>query len=127
VLKNNLVAIFDLDGTLVDSVLQIGTLLNESRIAFGYVPLAQSFYEDSVGLPLDALLADLAISETEKRDLVSSFRVNLTEDIRRGHNPLFNGVREDLNYLSSKNVNLAIATSKPTQIARDVYKNSELI
>ena len=119
-------AIFDLDGTLVDSVAQIGWVLNLTRSELGYITLPQSYYEDSLGLPLENLISDLKVTENEKSLLIKKFRENLLAEIRKGNNPLFDGVPEVLSFLSYKQISLAIATSKPTLIAREVYQNSEL-
>lgn len=122
----NKLAIFDLDGTLVDSVLQIASILNRSREAFGYSTLPIKFYEESVGLPLEQLITDLRLTDEEKGVLVSHFRAELVRDISSGNNPLFEGVIQALDFLTEQGVQLAIATSKPTHIAREVYRCSEL-
>lgn len=120
-------AIFDLDGTLVDSVAQIGAVLNASRASLGYSQLPASFYQDSIGLPLDHLISDLDISVPDRVALVRYFRSNLTETIKCGDNPLFEGVFEGLTFLNENGIKLAIATSKPSEIARLVYENSQLV
>lgn len=118
--------IFDLDGTLVDSVLQIATILNRSRESLGYHALPISFYKESIGLPLEFLIKDLSLSENAKDLLISSFRTDLRRDICSGNNPLFSGVVDGLDFLNRHHIGVAIATSKPTQIALEVYKFSEL-
>lgn len=119
-------AIFDLDGTLVDSVAQIGAVLNASRASLGYSQLPMSFYLDSIGLPLDLLISDLDISVADRLALVRYFRSNLTKTIKREDNPLFEGVVEGLTFLHENGIKLAIATSKPSEIAKLVYENSQL-
>jgi phosphoglycolate phosphatase len=126
VLKGNRLAIFDIDGTLVDSVLQIGTILNRSRELLGHLALSMSFYEESIGLPLEFLIADLQIPSEEKTILISTFRAELMRDISAGNNPLFEGVTSGLDFLNAQGIQLAIATSKPTRIALEVYKCSGL-
>ena len=118
--------IFDLDGTLVDSVLQIGLTLNESRESLGYLPLPMSYYRESVGLPLDILIADLDISSEAKSELIHVFRRKLVADIHNGNSVLFDGVTDVLEFFTKRGIKLAIATSKPTEIAVEVYRNSEL-
>ena len=125
-LKGNRLAIFDLDGTLVDSVLQIGTILNRSRELLGHLPLPISFYEESIGLPIEFLIADLQITGEEKTILIATFRAELMRDISAGNNPLFEGVIGGLDFLNSQGIQLAIATSKPSHIALEVYKFSGL-
>lgn len=122
----NSLAIFDLDGTLVDSVLQIGLTLNESRESLGYLPLPMSYYRDYVGLPLDILISDLEISSEAKSELIHLFRRNLVADIHSGNNVLFDGVTDVLEFFTKRGIQLAIATSKPTEIAVEVYRNSDL-
>lgn len=119
-------AIFDLDGTLVDSVAQIGSVLNATRQQLGYPILPQSFYRESLGLPLDFLIADLVLNQLDKNQLVETFRENLRIEISLGNNPLFPGVKEVLDYLVERGISIAIATSKPTPIALAVVKHSEL-
>ncbi len=121
-----MLAIFDLDGTLVDSVGQIGSILNRTRIEFGFSALPDSYFQENVGLPLEALIADLEISSQEKFMLINVFRDYLVADIEAGNCVLFDGVLNGLNHLSDSNVALAIATSKPTYVARSVYMNSGL-
>lgn len=55
------VVVFDLDGTLVDSVRQIGKNLNRARIDFNYGSLPQTFYDGNVGLPVELLNSDLKV------------------------------------------------------------------
>jgi phosphoglycolate phosphatase len=124
--KGNRLAIFDLDGTLVDSVLQIGTILNRSRELLGHLALSMSFYEESIGLPLEFLIADLQIPSEQKTILISTFRAELMRDISAGNNLLFEGVTGGLGFLNAQGIHLAIATSKPTHIALEVYKSSGL-
>jgi phosphoglycolate phosphatase len=122
----SILVIFDLDGTLVDSVMQIGRILNQSRLDLGYTVKPESYYTESLGLPLEILIGDLNISKIERDCLSSHFRSELTRDIRKGNNRLFPGVLECLEYLFHHNFVFAIATSKPTRIACEVYENSGL-
>lgn len=124
--KDLKLAIFDLDGTLIDSVIQIGTVLNSTRQRLGYSILPQSFYEESIGLPLNELIADLQLSDIDENKFVDSFRASLLRDIQNGNNPIFNGVIDALDFFQSNSVSIAIATSKPTCIASEVYKTSRL-
>lgn len=124
--KDLKLAIFDLDGTLVDSVIQIATILNATRQEFGYSVLPRTFYEESIGVPLKDLIADLELRDADEEMFIDSFRDSLTHDIQNGNNPVFNGVIEALDFLRNNSVSIAIATSKPTGIANEVYKSSKL-
>jgi len=120
------IAIFDLDGTLVDSVEQIAQNLNKARRDFGFPTQPISYYEQLVGLPVNELLSDIEISKERFTDLVTQFRKYLLEDIETGNNLVFPGVLETLELFSGMHLGLAIATSKPTKVAVEVIKHSSL-
>jgi phosphoglycolate phosphatase len=120
------VAIFDLDGTLVDSVEQISRNLNQARSDFGFSAQPQSFYENLVGLPVSELLSDLTTSSEILSELVTHFRELLVLDIKRGNVVIFPGVIELFKLLESRRIHLAVATSKPTAIAQEVIWSSNL-
>jgi phosphoglycolate phosphatase len=120
------VVVFDLDGTLVDSVRQIGANLNRARIDLNFCSLPQTFYDENVGLPIELLISDLKVPIQIKQDLISRFREYLISDIRLGNNHLFPGVHEAMQLFLDNGVSLAIATSKPTKLATCVYENSIL-
>jgi phosphoglycolate phosphatase len=119
-------AIFDLDGTLVDSVEQIAVNLNMARLDFGFPAQTLDFYQRLVGLPVRELLSDIEISAEDFTDLVKNFRNYLVKDIQLGNNFLFAGVLNTLEHFVSMQFRLAVATSKPTNIAIEVVKHSPL-
>jgi phosphoglycolate phosphatase len=120
------IAIFDLDGTLVDSVEQIAESLNKARLDFGFPAQPLTFYQDLVGLPVSELLSDIEISAEDFTDLVKHFRNYLVLDIQQGRNLVFAGVLDTLELFASMRVGLAVATSKPTKVAIEVVKHSPL-
>ena len=121
-----LVAIFDLDGTLVDSVEQISRNLNEARIEFGFPAKPQEFYEALIGLPVHDLLSDLTTTPLVLNELVTHFRKLLVLDIQKGNIAIYPGVIELFQLLEGMHIQLAIATSKPTNIALEVIRCSAL-
>ena len=80
------IAIFDLDGTLVDSVNQIAKCLNRARVDFGFSPKPINFYREFIGLPVYDLLADIPVSGDTLTELIVCFRKYLTLDIQSGNN-----------------------------------------
>jgi phosphoglycolate phosphatase len=118
--------IFDLDGTLVDSNSQIATNLNRARSELLYDELDQDFYFKNIGLPVETLIADLNLENTQRQVLISRFREHLIRDIRSGNNLLFPGAVELLGHLSDSGVEIAVATNKPTNIAKSVISHSKL-
>jgi phosphoglycolate phosphatase len=120
------IAIFDLDGTLVDSVEQIAISLNKARQDFGYPTQPIAYYQKLVGLPVDVLLSDLELSKFDFVNLVSHFRKYLLLDIQDGNNLVFPGVLDVLALFTNMHIGLAVATSKPTKIAIEVIEHSIL-
>lgn len=118
--------IFDLDGTLVDSNSQIATNLNRARSELSYDERNQDFYFNNIGLPIETLIADLNLDNAQRQVLISRFREHLIRDIRSGNNLLFPGVVELLGHLSASGVEIAVATNKPTSIAKSVIAHSKL-
>jgi phosphoglycolate phosphatase len=119
-------AIFDLDGTLVDSVEQISISLNRARQEFGYPTQPISYYQRLVGLPIDELLSDLELSKIDFVNIVRHFRKYLLLDIQSGNNLVFPGVLSVLALFTDIQIGLAVATSKPTNIATEVVDHSLL-
>lgn len=115
--------IFDLDGTLVDSVGQIGYSINRARNDFGYEDLPTEKIQGLVGLPIQNFLSDLPLDSREIDSLISCFREILKHEIER-ENIVFPGVELLLTELHKDGYKLAIATSKPTFLAKLVVRNS---
>ena len=119
-------AIFDLDGTLIDSFQQIGHSLNKTRREFGFPGLPPAYYLETVGLPIDYLITDLQLDGNMKEKFISEFRRDLLNDIRSGGTRIFKGVVSALEFFTQNNYTIAVATSKPTWLAKEVIKNSVL-
>jgi phosphoglycolate phosphatase len=117
--------IFDLDGTLVDSLDQISRCMNQARSYFGYVQLSIEKYREILGQPVQQMIGDLELDIDSQNELIFEFRRILMLDIKV-HNTLFPGVRELLDRISKDGFKLAIATTKPSYIAKLVVENSIL-
>lgn len=119
------VAVFDLDGTLVDSFQQIyRTLLYTSKqTKLGEFP--EWRVRNTFGLPLETMVTEGGVPPEKVLDFCRVFRANL-ESLVEIENPLFPGSIEVLSRFSEANIPMAIATSKPTWLAKKVVDNSEL-
>lgn len=117
--------IFDLDGTLVDSVSQIGYSINLARNDFGYKELPAERIEELVGLPIQYFLSDLPLDDYKIDLMIIHFRKILEMEVNK-ENTVFPGVEQLLTRLQTKGLKLAVATSKPTYLARLVVENSPL-
>ena len=124
-------AIFDCDGTLVDSGHSIHTALTMSFESHGRVvpELAQS--KRVVGLSLNEAMAMLApdAAEDEHHALAATYRESFVDLRRRGavEEPLYAGIAELLDVLEADGWLLGVATGKSDRglhhclIANDLY------
>ena len=117
--------IFDLDGTLFDSEIQIFDAINKTRIDAGFAPLAQQVVASLIGLPARELLSDLNLSEIEIAHMVEDFRTELGKLIQKS-NPMFKDSEDFIRRVKSLNYKVGVATSKPTYLAEQVIKNSPI-
>lgn len=117
--------IFDLDGTLVDSATQILTALNQAcaEADLGHIP--KDLFDQKLGLPISSIISHLELPSTQENNLISSFRTKLQDQIEKS-NELFPGVEEFLQFAKDLGHPTAVATSKPTYLAKLVVRNSPL-
>jgi phosphoglycolate phosphatase len=117
--------LFDLDGTLVDSRIQIQVSLDTTRSNSGLPNSPEGFVEEHLGLPVESLFSDLRLEPAELHLLIQTFRENLLLEIENG-NPVFDGVLSFMQKLKNLRIPLGVATTKPTYLAVEVIKNSPL-
>jgi len=118
--------IFDLDGTLLDTAKQIEICMNQIRTDFGYGALMPADYVRLIGQPIDQLLSDLNLSIDEKDQLIIQFRQYLHSEITRYGVGCFDGVMDIFFLLESLDVSTAVATTKPSELAKHTVSHSKL-
>ena len=109
-------AVFDCDGTLVDSQHNIVAAMTEAWRAFGLEPLGGGAVRRVVGLPLVDAIAIL-FPDGERRDHIalSDLYKDAFRTLRQHpdhHEPLYPGAVETLDSLEADGVLLAVATGK---------------
>lgn len=111
--------IFDLDGTLIDSKLDLAHSVNATREYMGMTPLEHDTVYSYVGngaptLIRRALGPDATTEDCEKAlaYFVQHYREHCLDYTR-----LYPGAEETLNALSEANVTMAILTNKPVRIS----------
>ena len=124
-IKSANLAIFDLDGTLVDSVYQILVALNYARTECNLQRATYQLLKKNLGLPFAQLNSDLSLDSIKFEKMKSLFREKLHELIRED-NLIYPGVLQLLPIIKDSGIRIAIATSKPQSLADAVIQNSDL-
>jgi phosphoglycolate phosphatase len=115
-LKNKSVWIFDLDGTLFESHNQIMLSVNEARNKYNFNSADARELFPKIGPPANVLFDDLGLEAEQLQMLIRFFRQDLRKRIAQG-TPLFEGVRGLLEFLHKSDYLIAVATSKPDDLA----------
>ena len=118
-------AIFDLDGTLLDTSKSICDVLILTLNELDLPTLARNQILEAIGMPLTEILSPLRLPPAIEAIVVSRFRELLQINIQNGVS-VFPGVVEFINELVRNSVSLAVATSKPTLLAKESMKFSAL-
>lgn len=111
-------AIFDLDGTLADTLCDLADAVNFGLIQLGYPTHPYESYKIFVGNGVKKL-CERALPDDKKDDtdrLLSIFTERYNKHFL-DKTCLYDGIREALTTLSAKGVTLAVATNKPQEFA----------
>lgn len=110
-------ALFDCDGTIIDSQHSIVHAMDETFKRHGHEPVPARATRSIIGLPLDVAIARLLGDEPSARheDYAETYRevfrgLRLAGDVSE---PLYDGARETIESLDSSGWLLGIATGKP--------------
>jgi phosphoglycolate phosphatase len=107
------IVLFDLDGTLADSVPGIVWTINASLAEFGIPAQPEAEIVAMIGLPLDAMFARFAPADRAEAipELVLTYR-RIYASGPLSATPLFPGIAELLRQLHATGIKLTIASSK---------------
>ncbi len=116
--------VFDLDGTLADSKLDLAQAVNAARADVQLPPLPQETVFSYVGNGAPALirraLGEGFSEEQLERSLeffLGYYRVHMLDNTR-----LYPGVREALDRMRAAGLRLAVLTNKPVRFSRDLLR-----
>ena len=106
--------IFDLDGTLLDSVGDINFVLNDALAKFGLEKISRERTIECIGNGARELVR-LAIGEENagRVDEILAYYIPLYASCDNGHTTLFAGEDEGLARLKAAGLKLAVLTNKP--------------
>jgi phosphoglycolate phosphatase len=121
----NKIVIFDLDGTLINSNEQISEAVKLTRDELNFPQPNTLFINSKIGLPASELFSDLKLKASDETFVVEKFRLILKSISLEPRNS-FTGSGKLLELLKSKGMRLAVATNKPSDLARNALEETEL-
>jgi len=110
--------IFDLDGTLIDSKLDLVHAVNATRVHMGETPLADELISSYVGNGAPVLIQRVFPGATETQLAIAlRYFLDYYRDHMLDYTVLYPGVRETLEKLDNGQRRLAVLTNKPVRIS----------
>ncbi|MBW1897959.1 MAG: HAD family hydrolase [Deltaproteobacteria bacterium] len=114
--------LFDLDGTLIDTVDDIGDAANRVLSNSGFPTHPISSYDQFIGEGVKVLFTRALPKEKRNEDLIDICLKDFVEDYRHNYNVKtkpYDGIPELLDALSMQGLRLAILSNKPDSITKD--------
>ncbi len=116
--------IFDLDGTLADTIADIASSVNRTLVHFGFAPHPTESYKFMVGEGFRALMQKAVPNEYAKDEPLIQKALDIALKDYSEHSlvatSLFSGVKELLQRLSERGYKLAILSNKPDQMTKSL-------
>ena len=114
--------IFDLDGTLIDSRLDLANAVNASRGHMGLEPLANERVYSYVGNGAPVLIRRALGEQASDADVEQAleFFLEFYRHHDLDHTVLYPGVKESLDRLRSAGKRMAVLTNKPVRMSRHI-------
>lgn len=120
--------IFDLDGTLVDSVRDLCESVNATRAEMGLEPLPYETVASYVGNGAPVLIRRAMGAEASEERVAEALAYFLSyyRDHMLDHTRPYPGVMETLERLHRRGVPMAVLTNKPERFSRDMCAGLEM-
>jgi phosphoglycolate phosphatase len=114
--------IFDLDGTLIDSRLDLAHSVNATRAHMGMPPLENDLVCSYVGNGAPALIRRALGEQASEEDAQAALQFFLRHyrDHALDCTTLYPGVRESLDRLRAAGQRMAVLTNKPVEVSRAI-------
>jgi phosphoglycolate phosphatase len=117
--------IFDLDGTLIDSKLDLVHSVNAARALMNLEPISEELVSSYVGDGAPVLMRRALGPEASEADVsraleyfLKYYRTHMLDNTR-----LYAGVRESLDRLAASDIKMAVLTNKPVRISRAIVES----
>lgn len=116
--------IFDLDGTLIDSKLDLAHSVNAARDHMGLAPLLHEKIFSYVGNGAPTLIRRAMGPGFGDADIDKAlhFFIHYYHEHRLDHTTLYPGIRETLDALGARSVRMAVLTNKPVRISQAIVE-----
>jgi phosphoglycolate phosphatase len=116
--------IFDLDGTLADTKLDMANSVNAARAHFGLGALPNELVYSYVGNGVPVLIRKaLGPGHTDEEiQRAIEYFLSCYRDRMLENTALYPGVRESLDRLKSEGIPMAVLTNKPVRFSEDILK-----
>lgn len=116
--------IFDLDGTLIDSRLDLSNAVNATRDAMGMHPLPHDTIYSYVGNGVPVLMKRALGEGASEQDLAKAqeYFLSYYREHMLDFTTLYPGTREALDKLSSAGMTLAVLTNKPVRFSQAIVE-----
>jgi phosphoglycolate phosphatase len=114
--------IFDLDGTLIDSKLDLAHAVNAARAHMGMTPISHDVVYSYVGNGAPVLIRRALGAEASDGDVQKAldFFLAYYREHMLDYTVLYPGVRESLERLAGAGVLMAVLTNKPVRISQAI-------
>ena len=121
--------IFDLDGTLIDSRLDLAHAVNATRAETGRGPLAHELVFSYVGNGAPVLIRRAMGPDASEEEVKAALEFFLDYYLRHAvdHTELYPGVRESIERLREARVPMAVLTNKPVRISKSILEHFGLL
>lgn len=129
--KHTRVVVFDLDGTLVDTLPDLAVALNASLEAEGMDTVSAESARKCVGLGARAMIENALCAQGQAAEhervarMHAAFLEHYSANIARHSRP-FDGVEAALDTLAESGFTLAVCTNKYEKLARDLLRELDL-
>jgi len=118
--------LFDLDGTLVDSAIEVGAILNSMRKERGYSAIECSQFRKLISYGAAGLVKSaLGSSEENPQGLVDEFRAKYST-LKTPKASIYPTVVETLSTLRNRGYELGVCTNKPQNLCDNVLRDTQL-